>query len=141
MQGMLIARVHLLFSFMDHETAEQGETVQCTLVSWFLPTSNQHDSETGMWMVKPEGTQRCRPVQVIPLKSITRGAHLLPKYSTSHSPTSTARYRVRRARSTRYRLVFPSSPSKTELTELGKLGKPQKNQSVSLGFHLVLLTF
>ena len=38
--------------------------------------------------------------------------------STSHSPTSTAQYWVRRAWSTRYRSVFPSSPSKTELTKL-----------------------
>ena len=29
MQGMLIARVRLLFSFMDNEATEQGETVQC----------------------------------------------------------------------------------------------------------------
>ena len=88
MQGMLIAQVHLLFSFMDHKTAKQGETVQCALVSWFLPTSNQHDSKTGMWMVKPEGTQRRQPVQVIPLKSIARGAHLLPKYGVGPLPAN-----------------------------------------------------
>ena len=40
MQGMLIARVHLLFSFTDYETDEGRETVQCALVSWFLPVSD-----------------------------------------------------------------------------------------------------
>ena len=80
MLGMLIACVLLLFSFMDHEVAKQGETVQCALISWFLPASNQRDPDTGMWTVKPEGTQRYRPTQVIPLKSIARGAHLLSKY-------------------------------------------------------------
>lgn len=86
MQGMLIARVHLLFSFMDYETIDGDEEVQCALVSWFLPASNQRDPDTGMWMVKPEGTRRHRPVQVIPLKSIARGTHLLPKYGAGVLP-------------------------------------------------------
>jgi hypothetical protein len=86
MEGMLVARVHLLFSFVDHETVKQGETVQCALVSWFLPASNERDPDTRMWTVKPEGTQMRRPVQVIPLKSIARGAHLLPKYGVGSLP-------------------------------------------------------
>jgi hypothetical protein len=45
MEGMLIAWVHLLFSFTDYETVEQGETVQCALVSWFLPASDQCDPD------------------------------------------------------------------------------------------------
>jgi hypothetical protein len=73
MQGMLIARTHLLFSFVDYETDEGGQTVQCALVSWFLPASDQCDPDTGMWTVKPEGMRMRRPVQVIPLKSIARG--------------------------------------------------------------------
>jgi len=86
MKGMLIAQVRLLFSFMDRETAEQGKPVQCALVNWFLPASDQRDPDTGMWTVKPEGTRRHRPVQVIPLKSIARGAHLLPKYGVGSLP-------------------------------------------------------
>lgn len=86
MRGMLIARIHLLFSFVDYETDEGGQTVQCALVSWFLPASDQRDPDTGMWTVKPEGTQMRRPVQVIPLKSIARGAHLLPKYGVGILP-------------------------------------------------------
>lgn len=79
MQGMLIARIHLLFSFLDSDS----ETVQCALVSWFLPAENDRDPDTNMWTVKPEGT---RNVQVIPLKSIARGAHLLPKYGVGLLP-------------------------------------------------------
>jgi len=85
MEGMLIARVHLLFSFID-EDSDDGETVPCALVSWFLPDSDERDHDTGMWVVKPEGTERNRPVQVIPLKSIARGAHLLPKYGVGLLP-------------------------------------------------------
>ncbi len=56
MQGMLIARIHLLFSFTDYETnSEGGDLIQCALVSWFLPASGQRDPDTGMWTVKPEG--------------------------------------------------------------------------------------
>jgi hypothetical protein len=86
MQGMLIARVHLLFSFTDYETNEGGELMECALVSWFLPASDERDPDTDMWTVKPEGMRRRRPVQVIPLKSIARGAHLLPKYGVGMLP-------------------------------------------------------
>ena len=85
MGGMLIARVHLFFSFMDCDV-DDGEIVQCALVNWFLPASDQRDPDTGMWVVTPEGTRRHPPVQVIPLKSIARGAHLLPKYGIGMLP-------------------------------------------------------
>jgi len=62
MQGMHIAQIRLLFLFTDFETNEDGEQIQCTLVSWFMPASDQHDPDTGMWTVKPEGTQTCQPV-------------------------------------------------------------------------------
>jgi hypothetical protein len=86
MKGMLIARVHLLFSFTDYETNDDGETVQCALVSWFLPASDRRDPDTGMWTIKPEEIRGRRPVQVIALKSIARGAHLLPKYGVGILP-------------------------------------------------------
>lgn len=88
MEGMLIARIHLLFSFVDHEAVdvEGGEIVECALVSWFLPASDRRDLDTRMWTVKPEGTRHRRPLQVIPLKSIARGAHLLPKYGVGMLP-------------------------------------------------------
>ena len=54
MQGMLIARIHLLFSFTD--CGADDETVQCALVSWFLPALDQCDPDTSMWTVEPEGT-------------------------------------------------------------------------------------
>jgi hypothetical protein len=59
MRGMLVARVHLLFSFMDSEIVEGGEMarVQCALMSWFLPASNDRDPDTNMWTVKLEGTR------------------------------------------------------------------------------------
>ncbi|KJA15337.1 hypothetical protein HYPSUDRAFT_149256 [Hypholoma sublateritium FD-334 SS-4] len=85
MRGMLIARVHLLFSFID-EDSDAEATVPCALVSWYLPASNDRHPDTGMWLVKPEGTRASQPVQVIPLKSIARGAHLLPNYGVGMLP-------------------------------------------------------
>jgi hypothetical protein len=69
-KGMLIARIHLLFTFTNDKAVDDAETPQCALVSWFLPSSEKRDIETGMGAVKPEGTPRHRPLQVIPLKSI-----------------------------------------------------------------------
>ena len=83
MQGLLVARVLLFFSFVDDV---DRETVPCALVSWFVPASNCRDPDTGMWTVKSEGTRTSRPVQVIHLKSIARGAHLLPKYGIGSLP-------------------------------------------------------
>lgn len=83
MPGMLIARPRLLFSFVDEDA---DETVPCALVSWYLPASDERDRDTGMWSVKPEGMRSHQPVQVIPLKSIARGAHLLPKYGVGLLP-------------------------------------------------------
>lgn len=83
MRGMLIARVRLLFSFID---SNDNETVPCALVSWFVPTGDIQDPDTGMWTVEAEGTRAYRPVQVIHLKSIARGAHLLPKYGVGILP-------------------------------------------------------
>jgi hypothetical protein len=83
MDGLLVARVHLFFSFVDDYVEE---TVPCALVSWFIAASDHRDPDTGMWMVKMEGTRQHRPVQVIHLKSIARGAHLLPKYGIGFLP-------------------------------------------------------
>jgi hypothetical protein len=81
--GLLVARVHLFFSFVDDI---DQETVPCALVSWFVPASNHRDPDTGMWTVKAEGARTWRPVQVIHLKTIARGAHLLPKYGVGPLP-------------------------------------------------------
>jgi hypothetical protein len=63
MKGMLIARIHLLFSCTNDKTVDDPETPQCALVSWFLPSSEEKDVETGMWAVKPEGTPWHQPLQ------------------------------------------------------------------------------
>jgi hypothetical protein len=54
MAGLLVARVHLFFSFVDDM---DQETVPCALMSWFVPASNGRDLDTGMWTVKAEGTR------------------------------------------------------------------------------------
>ncbi|KAF9538821.1 hypothetical protein CPC08DRAFT_738828 [Agrocybe pediades] len=83
MMGMQVARLHLLFSFIEKE-----DVVKCALVSWYPLASKDRDPDTGMWIVKPKGTPTIaqRPVQVIPLQSIARGAHLLPRYGVGTLP-------------------------------------------------------
>ena len=83
MCGMLVARVFLFFSFSDcYET-----DIPCVLVTWFINTANEPDPDTGMWVVEPEldPDGQCS-VQVLPLDSILRGAHLLPRYGTGYLP-------------------------------------------------------
>ena len=83
MVGLLVACIHLFFSFVDDM---DQETVPCALISWFVPASNCHDANTGMWTVKPEGAQTWQPVQVIHLKNIAQGVHLLLKYGIGPLP-------------------------------------------------------
>ncbi|KAJ3529105.1 hypothetical protein NMY22_g9137 [Coprinellus aureogranulatus] len=77
MPGMLIAQVRLLFSFADSYTKR---THQCALVNWFLTEGDEPDPSTGMWVVRREEIDGIRPLQVIGLDTIVRGAHLLPVY-------------------------------------------------------------
>lgn len=47
---------------------------------WLLP--NGVDDDTGMWVAKPECVGSHRTLEVIPLDSVARAAHLLPVYGT-----------------------------------------------------------
>jgi hypothetical protein len=67
----------LFFSFMSG-----GQRYPCALVEWFIP-GNEPDSDTGMWVVRPEfqGNGR-RALAIIHLDSIARAAHLLPVFGS-----------------------------------------------------------
>jgi hypothetical protein len=81
MQGMVIGRVLLFFSFSFRD-----QIYPCALVHWLVPVGDEPDSETGMWVVHPEFEGNRRSIAVIHLDSITRGAHLLPIYGSSFLP-------------------------------------------------------
>lgn len=84
MQGMVIARVHLFFSF-----CYRRRNFSCAFVTWFIPhIGDQPDSDTGMWTVHLERDRRTRqPVyQVIDTDTIARGAHLLPVFGSDRVP-------------------------------------------------------
>ncbi|KAI9512194.1 hypothetical protein F5148DRAFT_949520, partial [Russula earlei] len=56
------------------------------LVNWFVH-DNEPDPDTGMWTVQLECNRKGEPnVQVIPLKTIAHGAHLLPVYGSTRIP-------------------------------------------------------
>lgn len=76
MQGLLVARALLLFSF----TADDVQ-YSCALVHWFSRASTESDEDTGMWVVEPDRHSDGSPVcQVIHLDTILRAAHLLPVF-------------------------------------------------------------
>jgi len=75
MSGLLVARVHLFFRFSHNNT-----DYPCALVHWYS-MSNEPNTGTGLWVVKPESTRRgARHMGVVHLDSIVRGAHLLPRF-------------------------------------------------------------
>lgn len=86
MDGMLIGRVLLFFSFRHH-----GDEFSCALINWFIHDSDDNepaiDKDTGMYRVRPEkDALGHQPLQVIDIDSIVRGAHLLPIYGSECIP-------------------------------------------------------
>ena len=81
MNGLLVARVLLFFSFMIDE-----ELHQCALVHWFSTLGNQPDPDNGMWVVAPEAAGQSRSVSVVHIDSIVRAAHLLPIFDENPLP-------------------------------------------------------
>lgn len=95
-RGLNIARIKLLFSF-KHD----GHEFSCALVHWFerVANSNAPDDDTGMWVVEPEykddpaaanNGRQPRPqvpaLEIIPVDTILRAAHLIPVYSNEFIP-------------------------------------------------------
>ena len=80
---MVIARVLLFFSF-----CYRRHDYSCALVNWFVTTDEKPDEDTGMWTMQLEldEVRECPTYQVIDIKSIARGAHLLPVYGSSRVP-------------------------------------------------------
>jgi hypothetical protein len=83
MEGMVVARVLLFFSFKYRR-----RDYSCAFVNWFVTTDEKPDEDTGMWTVQLEHDELGeRPTfQVIDINSIARGAHLLPVYGSSRVP-------------------------------------------------------
>ncbi|KII89805.1 hypothetical protein PLICRDRAFT_52959 [Plicaturopsis crispa FD-325 SS-3] len=82
MQGMVIGRVRLFFSFTHGNTE-----YPCALVEYLIPFEVGPDNITGMWKVKPEyeaNGRRC--MAVVHLDCIARAAHLMGVYGSSFIP-------------------------------------------------------
>ncbi|KAG2005607.1 hypothetical protein CC2G_001999 [Coprinopsis cinerea AmutBmut pab1-1] len=83
MEGLCVAQIRLLFSFVDPKTDVEHA---CALVNWFPVVGDEPDPVTGLWRVEREEVDGVRPLQVIPLASIVRGAHLVPVFGSGRLP-------------------------------------------------------
>ncbi|KAJ7483082.1 hypothetical protein B0H11DRAFT_1205027 [Mycena galericulata] len=81
MGGLIIGRVMLFLSF-----AFGGEDYQCALVHWIVPVGDTSDPDTGMWVVEPELVAGGPSLEIVDLKAIARGCHLIGVYGTSALP-------------------------------------------------------
>lgn len=84
MHGLLVARVHLFFSF------EAGGIIYpCALVHWFSQTAEECDEDTGMWVVSRDAEFDGSPaLQVIHLDTVLRACHLLPVFGDQRVPAT-----------------------------------------------------
>lgn len=81
--GMSVVRLHLLFSFKYED-----KRYPCALVAWFDRYGRQPDSDTGLWIVRPDlrGWHQQPFFSVIHLDSLLRGAHLIPVFGPTFLP-------------------------------------------------------
>ncbi|KAH9007433.1 hypothetical protein EDB85DRAFT_1881785, partial [Lactarius pseudohatsudake] len=75
MEGMVVARVQLLFSF-KYKRVDYA----CAYVNWLVRDDDKPDPDTGMWAVSLETRCGTLASQVIDVRTIARAAHLLPVY-------------------------------------------------------------
>jgi hypothetical protein len=81
-QGLLVGRVRLLFSFCHLSTV-----YPCALLNWFEAVGDAPDADTGMWIVRPDlAADGSRLTSVVHLDSIFRGAHLVPVFGETFVP-------------------------------------------------------
>lgn len=81
MNGLISARVLLLLSFVFSE-----REYQCALVHWFVPIGDAPDPDTGMWVVEPERERGLPALEIISVKAIARGCHLIGVYGAAALP-------------------------------------------------------
>ncbi|KAJ7909124.1 hypothetical protein B0H13DRAFT_2493854 [Mycena leptocephala] len=82
MQGMVIGRVLLFFSFTD----TTGKSHSCALVHWYCLHGDAVDPDTGMWVVTPEMQAGRKSLAIVTLDCIACAAHLLPVYGSALLP-------------------------------------------------------
>jgi hypothetical protein len=81
MRGLLVARVHLFFSFVH-----DGTKYPCALVHWFSVVGEEPCNETTMWIVEPDFRRGKPCLEVIHLDTVLRGAHLIGVSGTHFLP-------------------------------------------------------
>ncbi|KAI9450796.1 hypothetical protein BJY52DRAFT_1125681 [Lactarius psammicola] len=81
MEGMVIARVYLFFSF-QYKRVDYA----CAFVNWLVRNDDEPDLDTGMWTVSLEEHHRKPVSQVIDVRTIARAAHLLPIFGSDPVP-------------------------------------------------------
>ncbi|KAJ7429538.1 hypothetical protein B0H11DRAFT_2405483 [Mycena galericulata] len=81
MNGVVVGRVHLFFSFAFSE-----QLYECALVNWLVPVGQAPDPDTGLWVVEPERYRGVLTMAIVNLDAIARGAHLIGVYGTAALP-------------------------------------------------------
>ncbi|KAJ7627285.1 hypothetical protein FB45DRAFT_979682 [Roridomyces roridus] len=81
MDGFIVGRVHLFFSFTF-----AGRVFECALVNWLIPIGDAPDPDTGMWVVELEHHRGAPTLEIIPVGAIAHGCHLVGVYGRGPLP-------------------------------------------------------
>lgn len=81
--GLQVAQVLL---FIEFEDPYSKKSHSCALVRWFDKVADAPNPTTGMWKVQRAKRHGNDLLQVISVRSIVRGTHLLPVYGSGRLP-------------------------------------------------------
>lgn len=80
----------MFFSFrlcIPSINAAELQDMSCAVVEWFSAVGDEPDEETGLWMVEPDlDVDGTRTLDMIDVKTIFRGAHLIPVFGEHPVP-------------------------------------------------------
>jgi hypothetical protein len=88
MEGMVVARVHLFFSF-NYKQVDYS----CAFVNWLVRDNDKCEDDTRLWTVSLEEHRGGKPVSdVIDVRTIARAVHLIPVYGSDPIPSDIQHY-------------------------------------------------
>ena len=79
MRGLDVVCILAFFSF-----TYCNKLYPCALVHWYSIIGEDHDEDTGMWIVSPNMVDGSPGVSIIHLDTIFHAAHLLPSFGQVH---------------------------------------------------------
>jgi hypothetical protein len=83
--GLRVAQMRVIFALPDHLHRNHSLPQYLAYIEWFNPLRSP-DPDSGLRFVTRSSHHNQRIAEVVPLRDIVLGCHLIPKFGTKFSP-------------------------------------------------------